>query len=342
MKNSKLTLLTALPLLFAACTADNVLSTADDYVVPTGDEIKKAPGTNDTPGAAKDDNTPADDAAEGEGLSLQCTFSGADTRAGTDLQTELFPEGSQVKVWLNNIKEEYQGTLTAINSYTPYTCTVANDGATLTPQVAAGKKLMYPGVGNYPYSYGIKPHDFAPGTFSVQTDQKLDASYLASDLVYSKTTFHNQSSGILSLTFNHLLSKIVVSLQAGTGVLETDLENAVVTVKAKKSCTFNYPTQEVITAGEVSGDVVDIAVSPNGACIIPPQTRNAEELFISVSLYGGDPVEVKIPAGTKTFEGGKQYVYSITINDNYETSTTISVGNWTDGGTVTLLGDGKL
>ena len=344
MRNCKLTLLTALPLLLAACSADNVLSSADDIMKQANGELQTTGDKQETPPADRQDDKPDTVAEAQEGLTLQYAFSGADTRAGTDLQTDLFPEGSEVKVWLNNIKEEYSGTITAINSYKAYICTVASDGSTLTPQLTpSGTKLMYPGVGNYPYSYGIKPANFTAGTFSVQTDQTADDDYIASDLVYSKTTFHNQSSGILPLTFNHLLSKIVVGLQAGDGVSAADLENALVTVKAKKSCTFNYPSQEVVAASDVSGDVADIAVSPNGACIIPPQAMDADALFISVTLYGADPVEVHIPTGTKTFEGGKQYVYSITVSDDeFEVAYSVSVGDWTPGGEVTLQGDGKL
>lgn len=326
MKKYESIVLTVAAAMLTACSADSVLSAAG----ASGEE-------------------PA--VLGGNALGLQCDIGEAETRAGTDIQTAAFPASSTVYVWLSNIKEETGSGLVPKTEDTPYTCTVGSDGSTLTPALPSGTTaLRYPGPGSYPAAYGIKPKP-ASTKFSVQTDQKTESNYLASDLVYSEKKTYQQSSGTVKMQFNHLLSKIVVVLQAGDeGIKEADLTAATVKVNARPACTFNYPTQSYVSPDNIDTSVAatDITLSPQGACIIPPQGIAQDTPFIKISVNGKEREPLKIPTGGKTFEGGKQYTYTVIVYDNVWNVVLagVTVSPWGEAVTLTqgsdYYGDGNL
>ena len=328
MKKYESLFLSVLAAMLAACSADSVISSADTLAVAPGDGLVDIP------------------AADGDALSLQVGLANADTRAGTDIQTSSFPASSTVYVWLNNIKVDDGSSLTAVNDYTRYVCTVGEDGSSLTPSLPSGSLLRYPGPGSYPSAYGIKPLP-SSAKFSVQTDQKSEANYLASDLVFSEKKTYQQSSGTLQMQFNHLLCKIVVVLQAGDeGVSDADLAAATVKVNARTTCTFDYPTQTYVSPNNIDTSVAaaDITFSAQGACIIPPQGFTSGSTFIKVSVSGKDrdPILIPTPNG-KTFEGGKQYTYTLKVYDNVweVVLADVTVSEWTTGTAPTMVVDGK-
>lgn len=335
MNSKTLILLTTLAAMTAACSQDTVLSDVPQPLSVTTD------------GGQQQVTEPQADADE---LSLECTVGGADTRTGTGVQTSTFSVGDEVHVWLSNIKTRPAGGGDAINvtSATEYTCTVGSNGATLT--LPADKTYTYMGAGSYPTAYGIKPKP-ASTKFSVQTDQKTEASYLESDLVYSEKKTYQQSSGTVKMQFNHLLSKIVVVLQArDEGITAADLAAATVKVNARTTCTFDYPTQSYVSPDHIDASVAatDITLSPQGACIIPPQGIAQDTPFIKISVNGKDREPLKIPTGGKTFEGGKQYTYTVFVYDNvWEVELAgVTVSDWGEAVTLTqgsdYYGDGNL
>ena len=344
MNSKTLILLTTLAAMTAACSQDTVLSDVPQPLSVTTD------------GGQQQVTEPQADADE---LSLECTVGGADTRTGTGVQTSTFSVGDEVHVWLSNIKTRPAGGGDAINvtSATEYTCTVGSNGATLT--LPADKTYTYMGAGSYPTAYGIKPKP-ASTTFTGETNQSTSANYLASDLVYSANKTYGQSSGVLKMQFQHLLTKIVVRLQKadGSGLEDADLTNAVVTVSARPSCTFNYPADDFVTM-PTSGDYSNIVLKTDevvttseiyaGSCIIPPQGYTAGTTLINVQVNGGGTAYTwAIPTGGKTFEAGKVYTIPITVKDEgWELEVqSITISDWGSAETLTqgsdYYGDGYL
>lgn len=283
------------------------------------------------------DDASAPQTPVGETLRLECAMAGG-TRAGTDVQTSAFVADRTVSVWLKNVME---GS-THRTAFTEYACTVAANGSTLTPP--AGTDLNYVGPGEYVSAYAVAPTAGFSGTttFTVAADQTADANYLASDLVFSEQKTYAQTSGALRLQFRHLLTKIVVNIQKGNDITDGEFETAqsrnIVLRNIKRGATFNYGDgQTVVSPTNATGDAGTVTLSSGGACIIPPQVITGGVPFITIGNDEDTTQGIYIPGGQKTFEGGKQYTYTVTIHKDYIATGTPTVSNW--GSTETIDGN---
>ena len=245
------------------------------------------------------------------------------TRTGTNVQTSAFVAGREVTVILENYLEEDEesGNDVLKAGPTANTCTVGTDQTTLMLPNTTGL-LQYPGTGDL-YAKAVTPKPTG-NRFTVAADQREESDYLASDLVLSERRAYSQKTGVLELPFKHLMAKIVVKLTPAndSGITTDDIAAAKVEIQAWRTCSFNIssqtsilPTDIVYTAREL------VRLSPNGACIIPPQVYQPGERFIIITPAGGSRKIITIPTPNgKTFEGGKEYVYDINVNSGWELS----------------------
>lgn len=183
-------------------------------------------------------------------------------------------------------------------------------------------------------------------THAVKADQKTEADYAKSDLLYAKETKTQQdvkdASGAVALTFKHLLSKIEVVLKKGTTmgaginitkveILNTKLKGTftpakatgadavAVTVAAADNTAAPIEINADLTTG---GDVLNEA-------IIIPQTVANEAQFIKVTLSTGGILYYKLKKET-TFAKGTKYKYTITANLT-DLTVTSEVTGWGTG-----------
>ena len=212
------------------------------------------------------------------------------TRAAQNLNQGEFATGEAIKVRISN---------TGAGEWTDYTFTTAADGAMSAPNPAP----YYPaGTQNidiaayYPATAGT--------SFTVATDQMPDASYKASDLMFASVTNQAKQAEAVNLTFEHKLTKLCVNITAGEGVSSI---TSVSVLQVKPTVSFNQATGEV---GEASGDATSIAVSNQGAAVIPAQTITGGLLSIETDK---GTATYSVPAG-KAFEAGHYYTMNITVN----------------------------
>ena len=236
------------------------------------------------------------------------------------------------------------------------TATSGSNNLTLPSQykIGAGSltsftKLTYPYTGDYPKAYGVKPSGTdVTSTFSVQTNQTTDANYLASDLVFSAPKTYVQTSGALNMEFNHMLCKIVVNVTAAADAGYTDDQLAAATVEVKAYPTISLTPllggTGVLTYSNTdssSGTRSSIQCLAGGACIIPPQRYAQDDVFISVTVRGQEFTTVM--SGTKTFEPGLCYTYTVAVSADTTTpatATLTSITNWGSNENVNVTSNG--
>lgn len=269
-------------------------------------------------------------------IRLSSSLTVLETRAGTDVQTSQFLSGEKVDVF---ISENVPGGGTATTTYAqPLVYTTGNGGA-LTPAT----QPYFPTSGN-----GVNIHAFYPsGTvlayddtsveFTVEADQSADADYKASDLMYGAPAANpvSRTSNAVVLTFNHLLSKVTVTLKAGTG--SPSLDGAKVELLNVSPAVEFTPSTRAL--GTAKGTATDITVmtttstSLSGSAVIIPQTLGQQ--FVRVTLSDGGVLLGQLDDNTApVLTGGNEYKYDITVN---LTSLNISgtIVAWGNGNTYT-------
>ena len=238
----------------------------------------------------------------------------AETRAATNLNSGTFDTGENVMVRISN---------TGANAWTDYTFTTGDAGAMSAPDPAP----YYPAgsqnidiVAYYPATAGE--------TFTVAADQRADADYKASDLMFASVTNQAKQAEAVNLSFAHKMAKLCVNVSTGQGVTSI---NSVSILNVLPTVSFDHATGEV---GSASGDAIRIAVSNNGAAVIPAQTINGGLLIIVT-----DKGTATYSVSNKDFAAGNKYTLNITVNLR-EVGATTAITDWVTN--ETSLGDADI
>lgn len=189
----------------------------------------------------------------------------------------------------------------------------------------------------------------------------LPTAYLKSDLLYGSVQDKGRVAS-QSIVFKHKLAKIEVKLQKGNGVTAAQLAHASTTVHilntnnvasytpAKDAAYAELAPAKTITSygGTVNATGYSGTTGTNnttgitmylqkdnteastvnvfGEAIIVPQQISSADNFIKVHLGDGGELYAKLSAN-KTFEAGKKYVYTITVNLT-ELQLTSTITDW--------------
>jgi hypothetical protein len=261
--------------------------------------------------ACSSDDSPIDNVEQRVPVTLAySTIDATETRAAQDLNEGTFASDESVKVRISN---------TGACEWTDYTFTTGSAGTMTAPNPAP----YYPaGTQNidiaayYPATAGT--------TFTVAADQTADASYKASDLMFASVTNQAKQAEAVNLAFSHKMAKLCVNITAGSGVTSI---TSVSILNVKPAVSFNQATGAV---GEASGEATTIAMSNNGAALIPAQTIDGGLLSIVT-----DKGTATYSVASKAFAAGQLYTLNITVNLR-AVGTTTAITGWTSEGTVTV------
>ena len=254
---------------------------------------------------------------------------GAQTRAtltDAEAQNTQFESGKTILV------EAYKKD--AADTYTTGNYTTGSDGAMTG-------SLYYPATGENIDICAYYPSTVSSSStsFDVGADQTTAELYQSYDLMYATKLTDKAKGNTHALSFNHALSKIIVTITNGNGVTESDVTSNVTAVKINNT----LPTAGfTITAGAIgsitaSGTAADIDITgttmTSHAGIIVPQTITAttdnKVNFITVT-YNGNDYSYKLSAD-KTFEAGKVYTYALTLSAAGISLSSSSISSWTEG-----------
>ena len=256
-----------------------------------------------------------------DGNNTRTTVPTADT--DDDTQDTQFLTGQAVDAY---IKVKGGSWMTGLSSTTPRHFEAEGDGR-LTRKSGEATDY-YPMDATPVVIYAVHPSYTSAADFTVSTDQTNAADYAASDLCYSKTTEYNRQEAANTLSFNHVMSKLIVHVDvSGLGGTPT-VSN--LKVRAKTKTTMTYPTGsgDDYSLGTATTPAY-ISMNEDGAVIIPPQTTSAVgDVRISFSVSGFGPIAYEFPADF-TFAPNTEYNYTVRVGSSI--TVTSSIATWGSG-----------
>lgn len=273
--------------------------------------------------ACSNDSDPVPQDAVGSEIRLS-TEVASQTRAANDLaalQETQFANGTKLSVQVTD-----NATAGAVDyQLTQYT---ADGAGGLTPAATQ----YFPASGSKVDVYAYHPAGAAQA-FSVAADQSANAGYLASDLMWASLTGISNASTAeqCRLSFNHLLAKIVVQLEAGSGFTADNLATATLALgdgSLVTSGTFAASTGTFTPAANGTGTitVTTAAGTSEHAAVVVPQAMGGKKIAITI---GTNTAKYTIADGT-TFEGGKVYTYKLKVGTSGITLVSSQISDWDD------------
>ena len=198
----------------------------------------------------------------------------------------------------------------------------------------------------YPQSNGVDvtavyPSDVATtGTFSISQNQYDEEEYRKSDLMSAYVENHKKSNGTVELTFKHLLSKVIIKINAGTtGISTSNIKSASMYVPHLETpISWNQTTGWSLGQITESAGNHEIIIASNEtytsegySAILIPGTIPPGYEFLAFGVDGSifsfvnsDPIELK-PGCVHTF------TFTI-VNDKVKLSDFSNIDDWGSGG----------
>ncbi len=183
-------------------------------------------------------------------------------------------------------------------------------------------------VAYYPYISG----DALPSSFTIQADQTSSDAYTASDLMVALKEGTTPSAST-SITFNHVLTRIVVDVdnQSGSEISSIEIEGAYSTAKIDLTESVisvdRSSSKESVKCPLWSDDIYK-------AIIIPQEVT----LTFKVTFSSGSVVAEE--KGSVDFASGKEYTANMTIiGETMSVNISNDIDDWSDGGIIPDVAD---
>ena len=261
---------------------------------------------------------------------LQVT-SGIQTRAHDD----VWEAGDAIGIFSMHGSGE---SLSVEDSNRKYTTTSDATKGTFSPADAA-QTIYYPTNGDTRDFIAYYPWQKTLGTdgrtYTVDvTDQKVQnlIDLLGAGKVTGKDKDHPQ----VALTFTHKLVKIALDIQAGNGLDNTALAGTGITLTGQRTNAL----YDVVAGGEVvipeEGEEtgIELLTAADGtaaeAIVLPVGDTEGMYLVFDIPDVGTFNWRVKDAPKSQSFEAGKKYIYTITVN-RMSVEVESSVTDWQPG-----------
>ena len=233
-----------------------------------------------------------------------------------------------------------------------------------TDDAAAGENMEYKYQETVLYWEDLS--ETSPVTFSAHYPRITatianPAAYMYTPLEWNKTddllhaTATASKGETVTLTFKHLMHRLIIKLTAGEGMTDTDLRSALINSAGKNGNYTMYGGVEInLLTGEVDYDRYEGMVQHtnenrgNADWKVAPQdlTAGAEWLRIMVGedmwCYNvPDNLNSSDPSHPTRLESGKQLTLNLTLKKNQQTGQTevelsgSDISGWSDGETIT-------
>ena len=204
-------------------------------------------------------------------------------------------------------------------------------GSTLTPP--SGNKVYWPNSNSrldvyayYPYNQSISAVSRYP--FSVQTDQSIAANHYASDFLWASASNLAPRETAVNMAFSHKLSKVNITLVAGSGFDSDELVAAQKTFSIVGTAVNGWIdlATGIATVGSTKNAITPLYNNELGyTAVVYPQTT---QIIFKVEIDG----EVYAYTTDASYEPGYQYNYTLTLSKPNKLQLTINnVVAWEDG-----------
>ncbi len=173
----------------------------------------------------------------------------------------------------------------------------------------------------YPYVAGPS---VSAMPFTVKADQSAEASYRESDMLWGKTSDVTPTASAISIPMGHVMSRMVVKVQAGNGFTAASLAASAVSVRingVQCSSTVNLATGTPTPSGE-RVSVTPLHSSDSYIALIVPQTV-PEGNLITINVDGKDYNLNR----SFTFERGKSHTFNVTVSKTSQ-GVNVNISPW--------------
>ncbi len=200
----------------------------------------------------------------------------------------------------------------------------------------------------YPASGEVDIFAYYPWVDGVDlTAYPIDSEAQVDLLIASRDDLTSSSTAVV-LSFNHLLSKVSLSIEAGDGLETADLEGLVVKLSGISTTSdFNIldPTASSPTNSDDELKLTTIIAKDSGgtaitnvssSAIVIPQSLNGATLYFATKDYGTFSATLSI----EKFEVGKEYKYTATLNRDGVDLSKANIDSWnetTESGTADIV-----
>lgn len=233
-----------------------------------------------------------------------------------------------------------------------------------TDDAAAGENMEYKYQETVLYWEDLS--ETSPVTFSAHYPRITatianPAAYMYTPLEWNKTddllhaTATASKGETVTLTFKHLMHRLIIKLTAGEGMTGTDLTTALINSARKNGDYTMYGSVEVnLLTGEVNysryADLIQLTNESRGNADwkVAPQDLRAGAEWLRI-IVGEDMWCYNVPDNLNSsnpdhptrLESGKQLTLNLTLKKNQQTGQTevelsgSDISGWSDGGTIT-------
>lgn len=198
---------------------------------------------------------------------------------------------------------------------------------------ASATPLYYPSSGEvdifayYPWVDGV-----SLTAYPIDSEAQVDLLWATKSEVAS-------SSAAVVMSFNHLLSKVSLTIKEGDGLEKSDLAGLVVTLTdITTTADFNLedPTASSLTNSDGELTLTTAEDGTSSSVIVIPQPLGGATLYFATKDYG----TFSATLSTSEFEVGKEYKYTATLNRSGVELTEANIDLWdenADSGTADIV-----
>lgn len=275
-------------------------------------------GTSDAP-----DEPGPTPAPSPERLEIKITPSIAAVSKATDYG---FETGDQVGLYVVNYTGTVPGTLTQSGNH------VNNMKFTYSGAWKPESPVYWLDNETYADFYLYYPYSTSPSVaahkFDVKADQSTEGAYKASDMLWGKAVKIAPTSAATTILANHVMSRIMINLEAGNGFTKESLSRASVSVKingVKCGSTVDLASGTVTPAGS-SESVTPFFTGNEYKALIVPQAVDECDL-ITVAVDGREYNLRK----SFNFKSATSHQFTVTLNKT-SNGVNVDIKSWEDDG----------
>ena len=180
-------------------------------------------------------------------------------------------------------------------------------GSVAFSPISGGKTIYYPIDGDVDF-YSYYPYTTV-SNYKVALNVADQTNQEAIDFMYAKTTGCNKATPQVDLRFSHMLSRLILNVQAGNGLTQDDLNKLTVTIKDQNTtATFNLA--DGVISGEGNPDNIQmkaVQVGKRYEAILLPTASKIREIEFELNNGFDAPFVWKMD---QELTGGNLYNYT--------------------------------
>ena len=212
--------------------------------------------------------------------------------------------GDRIGIFMTGTKQTLSAD--AIKEGVDNVCYQTSGSVAFSP-ISGGKTIYYPIDGDVDF-YSYYPYTTV-SNYKVALNVADQTNQEAIDFMYAKTTGCNKATPQVDLRFSHMLSKLVLNVQAGNGLTQDDLNKLTVTIKDQNTtATFNLA--DGVISGEGNPDNIQmkaVQVGKRYEAILLPTASKIREIEFELNNGFDAPFVWKMD---QELTGGNLYNYT--------------------------------